>query len=498
MNKRPFVIKPLNKLDDHLLIHKPEIWSARAHLVVWYCLLFGLGLSLLCLATGSDARADTNVVIWVGFIIVIAILALVVWIIYLVRFNVFKRYGIITPAGRLITFLLYLLASSAIAALCFIPPAVETITARRLYTNAELANDINSINTKICQLEYNILPVIWETDSVHVVDSIPGVRNRVDYEDIMMDDVYEPDTLKVMRYRLITKNDLEAKVYNKDSIEKVNDSIYVLFIAPDFEFLSSYNVKYYTGSLSLTSKMIYDQTLKNFIPPDRNKTKKELDKLLAKYYLEENEDRRYYYQGERETYLTKVKQKYDLPTIDEGISNIGEKINRFSGSSGIDFLRVWFYCSFCISLLLFIFRHSTIKTFFLSLLALVLIVIITSLIISFTYHASTSSFLWYFFYFLLFTVLGVVSFQSKQRNIVYGIAINLWMLLLPFIPSLATSYYYEQKREQDVIKNMIAMDYDKMHLHLTIAEIAGPLIFLILLATYIHKLYKNWYALPEE
>ena len=37
--------------------------------------------------------------------------------------------------------------------------------------NTELVNDINSINTKICQLKYDILPKVWGRDSVIVVDS---------------------------------------------------------------------------------------------------------------------------------------------------------------------------------------------------------------------------------------------------------------------------------------------------------------------------------------
>ena len=41
-------------------------------------------------------------------------------------------------------------------------------------------------------------------------------------------------------------------------------------------------------------------------------------------------------------------------------------------------------------------------------------------------------------------------------------------------------------------------DFEKLEKYVTYAEIAGPLFLLILLATYISKVYRRWYALPEE
>ena len=133
MNKRPLLIRPLKKLDDYLLIHKPEIWSARTHLVKWYSILFMIVLAALCFINYNNARLSTNVGIWVGFVVVIAILALVIWIIYLLRFNVFKRYGIIKPIGRLTTFLLYFVAAGFIVGYSFIPLIVETLRAQHDY-----------------------------------------------------------------------------------------------------------------------------------------------------------------------------------------------------------------------------------------------------------------------------------------------------------------------------------------------------------------------------
>jgi hypothetical protein len=151
-----------------------------------------------------------------------------------------------------------------------------------------------------------------------------------------------------------------------------------------------------------------------------------------------------------------------------------------------------------IALLLFIFRHSTVRTFFLSLLSLVILFIISSLITSFTGGAAIAFFTWCFFYFLLFSGLSALVFSNKVRSIVTGISINLWMLLVPFIPLLVTGYYYEHKREHDIIKNIIELNYAEMNRNMLIAEIAGPVIFCVLLFTYIHKLYKTWYALPEQ
>src|SRR5215218_2445875 len=112
--KRPLVPNFINKLDDYLLKHKPEIWSARTHLVLYYGILLIAALTIIAFIVPDDPRSSSPVSYWIGFVSLISIVGLVVWIIYLLRFNVFKRYGNIKPIGRLATFLLYFVSTATI------------------------------------------------------------------------------------------------------------------------------------------------------------------------------------------------------------------------------------------------------------------------------------------------------------------------------------------------------------------------------------------------
>ena len=309
------------------------------------------------------------------------------------------------------------------------------------------------------------------------------------------------DTIIQPYYRTIAKAQLQQMISDEDSIQKVNDSLYILFDMPDFAFIDGYNNRMSSHSVDpiFTSQMIYANTLKHFSPPDKTKITSELNSLLSKYYTPENENHNYVYDNDaKKSYISQINKEYELRNVSTSIDNISNKINRFKGDYGTAYFRFWFYFTFMIALLLFIFRHSTTRTFFLSLLTLIVITILTSLIGSFLNNAAYMFFIWCFFYFILFSVLGALVFSNKVRSVVTGISINLWMLLVPFLPLLITGYYYERQQEHDMIKHIIILNYEEMHRNMLIAEIAGPLIFCLLLFTYIHKLYRNWYALPEQ
>src|SRR5882757_3315149 len=93
MNKRPLVPSFLQKIDEQLLRDKPNAWSARTHLVIWFSFLFAVALSLFCYLAFFDARQYFNTGSWATFIGLIAFIGFVFWLIFLLRFNVFKRYG---------------------------------------------------------------------------------------------------------------------------------------------------------------------------------------------------------------------------------------------------------------------------------------------------------------------------------------------------------------------------------------------------------------------
>ena len=98
-------------------------------------------------------------------------------------------------------------------------------------------------------------------------------------------------------------------------------------------------------------------------------------------------------------------------------------------------------------------------------------------------------------YFFMFFVISLYSFQSKTRSLVTGIAINLFVWLAPFIPMVCVGAYYESRERNDYRFDDY---YEEMQRNLARAEWIGVILLLVLLVTYIHRVYRKWYASPEE
>ena len=79
-----------------------------------------------------------------------------------------------------------------------------------------------------------------------------------------------------------------------------------------------------------------------------------------------------------DTYDKKIQSLYSLVKINNGIDNIVDKKYAWV-ENWLIFLHVFFYITLTFSLLVFIFRHSTVKTFFLSLLTAVILLIFTGI-----------------------------------------------------------------------------------------------------------------------
>jgi hypothetical protein len=66
--------------------------------------------------------------------------------------------------------------------------------------------------------------------------------------------------------------------------------------------------------------------------------------------------------------------------------------------------------------------------------------------------------------------------------------------MLPFIPLCLVMKNYEDLRYKETHSNDFAM----MAKHLQWAETIGLVLLLLMVATYIHFVYRKWYAAPED
>ncbi|MCU0322617.1 MAG: hypothetical protein MUE72_09390 [Chitinophagaceae bacterium] len=519
-NRRPFLSNFMHAIDKNLLLHKPENWTARTHLVWYYGILFIGILSTLCLVIPNDPRADSTVGYWVLFTIIISIVALIFWLIFLLRFNVFKRFGKISSIGRLKTFGLYFASVGLIVFFSYVPALIETIRANLAYGDKEIVDDINNVNIKIVQAEFDSLNHVWSRDSFYVVNELHYSR----YEEVVelqnatstIDSINNKNpSPSYGSYRIIDSADLTVKLKSADSTQKINDSIYILITCPNYTFLDfQYNLKNTKYKL-LDNKSIYKDIVRNFKQPNIEQTRKEALAILNKYRYQKNSDL-VYVNGQEQPYSvdaeggfflnnqrTDIYANYQLQNADKSLSNIIERKFRFSENHLPWLIRLWFYISFFITILVFIFRHSTTVTYFLSLLTIVILSILSGLLIAFSDGGESSVFSWFIFYAFLFCAVSIASLKARKRSIVSAIAINLFTLTIPFIPLSCVALYYSQLRKEC---NEISpsnhpkcpIDYSLIELYYQYAEILGLLLFLILLPTILHKLYRKWYALPQE
>ena len=228
--KRPLVPSFIQKLDDRLLRNKPTTWAARTHLVVYFAVLFALVLTGFCFLVFFDAKQYSNLGGWNTFIGLIAFIGFVFWLIFLLRFNVFKRYGNWFVWDGLKSFMLYFISIGAMVAVCFIPSAVETFRANQQFGNDEIVNDINEINSTACKLEYDMLPLQWDDDTCKVITRLWRVQTD---ETPAVEEVSYNDRSS---FHHIDTAELRRKFIETDSVIKITDSLYVFYKCPDYQF----------------------------------------------------------------------------------------------------------------------------------------------------------------------------------------------------------------------------------------------------------------------
>jgi hypothetical protein len=490
---RPMIPSFLQKLDNWLLRHQPAIWQTRIHLALYYILLTGVVIAAICYMSFADARREMEIGGWITFTVLVSILGLVFWLIYLLRFNVFKRFGQWKPWDALVSFIAYFVIALGLVFLNFIPPLVQTFRANQQYSDAEIIKDINDINVFACQLEYDILPLEWKADSCLI-------SNRADQS-------AEPEAARPLptvynNYRIIDTAELNRRLQAADSVVKLNPELYVFYDAPDYQFLRFYRSRWEDSHEILSSSVIYRNYLKSKPVIDRGRLTARMNELKEKWAVYDNRYVGYYdYDyNNSQTYTSRIQKKYDLRRIENGIDATLDKKFRFDRDEGL-LWRSLFYPALFIALLLFILRNSTVRTFFLTLLTVVLLMIFTGLLmISLRSNEETNFLGTLILYYLVFGGIAFSISSSGRRSAIQGIGLNLFFFMTPFIPLILTAVVIQSTKWD--------REYPYAYRHtwggltetelLQIAEIGGIILILLAIQFLFRKLYRKWFALPEN
>jgi hypothetical protein len=487
----------IKKLDAQLLRNNPVTWSTRIHMIGYYGFGVTLLLVLLCFFVPDDPRENDQIHNWIVLISVISLLAFVTWMIYLLRFNVFKRFGKWNKLDTLKTFLLYFLITLIIVSWPFIPPIVQSIRADNKYSTDSLVRDVNAMNIQLCQLEKDSLDKRFSADTLQLKESVNGVVQKEIYNE-------NPDAVSNNgNYYYSDTASLRARMMTADSIQKLSDSIYVFYECPDFRFVDLYQ-GYTTDDVKVFSSMrLFADVIRDNTPIDKNAVKKELGQLLVKYskyhdagLLSAGSD---YYYGYDQPSTARVRDKYDLRYVNNGIANIVQKKYRWDKGTIAASWRAAYYVTICLSLLVVIYRHTTRRTFFLALLSSVVLSILTALFLMMSPGNEGGFYTWVIFYFIGFAIITATVANSRNRNVISGIALNLLVFLTAFIPLVCTALYYSSLRARYSYWNT-ANEYlfKNESLHYFIAEIAGFGLLVILFATIYRAAYRKWFALPDQ
>jgi hypothetical protein len=490
-SKRPLALGFINKLDQQLLINKPSTWSTRIHLVGYYTVGFILLMFLVGFAIPSDPREEGSLGSWITLASIISCLGLIIWIIYLLRFNVFKRFGKQGRFNGLQTFLFYFLSVGLFVLIPFVPSMIETIKANNKYKYDGIAGDINNINLKLVQLEHDSLDLNWERSTL-VYDPARSISEELEYSET--------------GGRILPTNDTArfySEITNADSVKKLNDTAYILFKCPDFVFANNWRLEENSNVRLLSSIDIYRKVLEKYTAPvDRKALENELQVLMKKYNIGKSYSYMYS-DGQREERHARVYDRREISMLNNYISNVVDKMTRWNESHQKDFLMIFYYITLSITLLLFAFRHSTARTFFLTLLAGTIMLILTGLILStIRFRSEIAPLVIILVYFVVFGIVAFSILSSKVRTAFKGIGLNLFLALTPFIPLTITGLVYASLREYYVNKHDF---YDKYHeltkdqnLHFSLSQVAGFVLLLLLIQPVFKRLYRKWFALGEE
>jgi hypothetical protein len=495
--KRTLLIRPLQNLDDRLLLNNPVMWSTRIHLALYYGILCTIILTIICFIVPDDPRATSQIYNWVVLISILSLLGIIFWLIYLLRFNVFKRFGDYKRGDYVKTFLAHFIIVLVFISWPFIPPVVQSVRANIAYDNEEITRDINDMNLKVCLLARDSVDRQFSSDTFRIDNSLQQMRQRIDPSEVDGGVSYS------YHYYLISEHELKQKLSDADSINKISDSEYVIYDSPDYQFVNSYSVSHRLKTKPLSSFELFNRAIKGNPPFDEEKTRNELNRLIAKYKHADNFafDNFEYPNG---NYEQRIRARYGLGNVNTSLSNIDEKKFRWNSLSVTAAMHLAYYLTLTLSLLIFVFRHSTRKTFFLSLLTSVILLILTLVFLLMAqYNGSVGFGDWMAIYFVIFSVLAATIFGSRSRNVFAGIGLNLGLILVPLIPVYCVSLYFDYlRRKHALIYTFGSDDYmtgiEREQFFYTLAEIGGFLLFLVLLFTVIQKAYRKWYASPEQ
>lgn len=507
--KRPLVPAPLNRLDQWLLKNYPDIWSARTHLVLWFMLLLYVFIAAFSLLISDDPRTRSEMEYWCTAAGLLSFVGMVLWFIYLFRFNVFKRFGNLVTGDRLRTFMQYYITFVVMAAIVFVPLWVDQVKTKVVYSDDEIIRDVNKMNYYYNVAERGSFKVISDQDTVLLSTASPRELRALglyQYVDSIYDNYYPS------RFRMFKRLEMENQIASADSSRKLGNVGYIFYSMANLVFIGTGRADDFSMEYIKSKRDLYDTVYNRtpgITPADALRRAEE---IAAKYRDPEDDNYSYYnemmsadeaainYYDDPQAFMN---VKHRIYAIDSGIYHITSRMHPFGVSGWWFIMLAVFYVALGLTLVLFGFRHMTVRTFFFTLLAGIVITIITALFFAMLRGNQFSTFaVVYLLYFVAFFAISFTIPYSKVRSLVKGIALNFSMLMVMPVPVIIAAMYYEiaEKRYYAThgYENIIYPVFPEKNFVMGLTQVIGAVVLLVLVTFYFSKRYRQWYAQPEE
>lgn len=494
MKNRPLYPKFLSNIENSWLKKNPILWSSRILPVAYYGGFIFLLILAVNLLVNFDPFVKNDYFGSLSLIFIIGLICFVFWVVYLLRFNPFKRFNIYHPADFFKHWILYLIIITFFTSWILIPSTLSYLATVSRFTKEDLIKDSRVINLCMGNIIREEKPnyLITTEKMIHISKSDSLV--------IWNNSEAPSDTITY-------KEKVEQLKYQYDTLIQVNDTIFKGLIYPSLVFVdefyyylfdNSYAVSDVNFPASSRNKLIFNRLL-NYSEPKSESIKK-MNEFMEKYHFVDPYS--YYYEvpmysdGPNENYevYQYYVSKYNTDKINTALNRIDRKLNYAKELEY--YLRGIFYVAFGLSLLLLIFRHTSPKSFFLTILVGFIIFILNVVFfVVVRIEDSEVMLLLYLVYFIGFSIIGSSIFNSKVKSLIKIIALNLSVMMYTFLPFILAFLEYELFHK---VQYNYTYTYTRPESLLLKYEIGTSLLFILLLFFFYNKLYKKWYSLPDE
>jgi len=474
MNLQRFVPSFIKQFDHYLLTHFPNIWQSRIHYVLYSVIITNIifgGLAML-MPVNLGSLGDLNDWVWLFFIV--SITYLVVWMIHVGRFNSFKQFGKRPLGDEYLNFILNFLCILMIATTMFSFPYFYVLKVKNLVSNNELAEDINTLNLGA--------PFFPRGYYNYISSSESDANNKSMY-------LYNFNNFEAFGYEEFL-NQIEDKHFMSRGGELEREA-YPKIDTVIFDTCKQGNSKYGLNCESYSRKLF--QQKKSRL--DQLKLINNFLKVAKKYQIVEDSSAEYFLGR----FNANNNFKYHPDIFYFGASKTNQALEdkmhsiirnktktTFYGESG--FMHFMWYLLFYTTLFFMIYRNVRRRDFVLTFVSGIVIMVLSAIFIGLGGHFNQGSI--FGIYFTIYFGLGIgalVLFANKSQSWFQTACLNLFILATPFMP-----VFYLESHSHNSYDYHGAWDLGFRY------EIAGFLIFFILLQLVFKRLYAINWSLPEK